>query len=439
MSEFLEKIKIEVFKRRPVLSDLVRRYGNLSLFDYIKNNWQISQQSPDKIFLSCLGQELEILHGKDVAEKVLLQLELKPLISTISHMGIWGHPIFVNAELIYSLHFSADEFAVCLATESVSLNNTSSLSGSVLRHEGQNLKRTSFFTDKQKTLPVFSTPAIGDKETEAFKNKAGEQGLNLLEILNFKKADNFSLQCCQSSANLWSAVFPSAPKLLYLPLETIVLKYLLKILTDDENIFFKLILTSNGQALWKKYFTNEHTFMFWVIDEKRRREALTELPDNNKLISLIQKQKVYPSGPLCFAVLLYAGFACAGGFNQTTWLTQTKEKFLLLLEEMDEPAVIKKITPVPTQNFAESSLAYLNIGGNYVTPTAWDLLSTQKDFYQSYKELSQKLTLRQTLDLAMPEIYSVVVPKHEQISSFELEQAKQEIIKTALTEIKALL
>ncbi len=271
--------------------------------------------------------------------------------------------------------------ATAFATESVTLNNTSSWSGSVLWHDGVKLKRHSFFPDKQKTLTVFSAPAITQKQKDLLNQKTDNRFNNVTDFLGLDKgfANNFSNQSAIASYKMWQLVFPSAPKLLYLPLETIILKYLLKVFGNEQHVFSKLILTPGGQELWKKYFSNEHTFMFWGIDGKGRRKALTKIPEKNELINLMQNRKVYPSSPLCFAVLLYSGLACAGGFNQTTWLTQTKEKFLQLLGEMGELSGVKQVAGVPTKNFAESSLAWLNIDSKYVAPTSLDLYLRGED------------------------------------------------------------
>ncbi len=448
----LQSLKLEVFKHRPVLKEIQDQYGHLTLASYVKTAWKVPKQKSNEVFLNIIEFYLKSLYGKEMASKAKEQLSAKPLVSTIDHLGIWGHPIFVNADLIYSLHFKSSEYAICLATESVSLNNVTSWSGSVLKHDDSaNLHRYSFFPDKLKTLPVFSTPAINESDILRFKkNKEIKSILNILdftipsasdasaevrlsrtkeeESLNQKKlllhqlADvdgkigfNFSSQACQASANLWQKVFPSAPKLVYLPLESIVLEYIKNIFEDENNIITKLILTAEGRKLWQKYFSNEHTFMFWGIDEKGRRVSLKSLADDsNELIKSIESRKIYPSSPLCFMVLLLTGFACVGGFTQTTWLTEVKEKFISLLKDLEiSQEVILNITNIPTKNFAESSLASLKIGENVVHPTALDLLLIGKDYYPEFVKKSETMTLSESLDKAMSEIYEVVVPVGE--------------------------
>ena len=438
----LDNIKKEVFLRRPVLQEIYNTYGQQSLKDYVQKSWGIPQAVPDALFLGILKNELTSLYGQEVAGKVTSQINKKPLVSTIDHHGIWGHPIFVNSDLIYSLHFNAGEFALALSTESVSLNNTSSWSGSALYHESGDLKRHSFFTDKLKTLPVLSTSAISSKDIDRFTKIAGARFGDLIEALDFKNIiseslpvatkQSFSHQASLLTFAFWQKVFPSAPKLLYVPLESLILKYLLKIFESEDSFLSKIILTQEGRGLWQKYFFTEHTFMFWGIDAKGRRQILSKMPNNSDIIRLIKEKKIYPSSPLCFAALLSAGIICAGGFTQTTWLTNTKEKLLMLLKDLGVvDAKIDAMQKIPTKNFAESSLAWLKIGQEYKTPSGVDLFFTGTDLYPKYLNLASNLSLEQSINLNIPTIYSVVVPKHEQMNGFNLE-AEQKAVFDAL-------
>ncbi|HYV33414.1 MAG TPA: hypothetical protein VE973_01010, partial [Candidatus Limnocylindria bacterium] len=399
--------------RRPVLEEIANKYEAVSLKDYVKNYWETAVQPPEKIFLSVLSRELAAVYGKDAAASRVAQLEKKPLVSTIDHHGIWNHPFFVNSDLIYSLNFEKNEAPLVLATESVSLNNTSSWSGSLLWHnDNAKLMRKSFFPDRIKTLPVFSAPGISNSDLARFQNATQNRFKSLIEVLGVtSSAQNFSSQACQASSKFWQAVFPSAPKLSYFPLETLVSKYLLEIFKDEADILSKLILTAPGRKLWQENFSSEHTFMFWGIDSNGRRQALNDLPKNKQeLFELISQRKIYPSSPLCFSVLLKAGITCAGGFNQTTWLSQIKEKLIKLFSDLDSSNLMR-LSVIPTQNFAESSLAWLEHSVQYITPTAVDLFLTGKDYYANYVKLAEALTFGQSLELSIPAIYEVVIPK----------------------------
>ncbi len=409
------------------MGEILAKYGQTGLKDYVKKFWDVPQALTDNEFLQILKSELADIYNPELSDLVYSQLKEKPLVSTIDHLGIWNHPFFVNSGLIYSLHFKPEEFAVVLATESPSLNN-SSWPGSLLSHNSKlKMERYSFFPDRQKTLPVFSTPAIGLQAISQFKQRSAGALNGLLSDLEIAPAENFSAQACQISHRFWQKVFPSAPKQVYLPLETLVSKYLLKIFEDPNHTLSRLIFDHQGQDLWRKFFGDEHTFMFWGIDAKGRRQVLNNLPDSaNDLISQIKNRRLYPSSPLCFVVLLLAGFACAGGFTQTTWLTQTKEKFILLLEELDD--YLPGIGIVPTKNFAESSLMWFNRGGQYFMPAAVDLYLQGGDIYPKILRLADKMTLGQSFDLALQGVYEVVVPKHQRFQNIEFSRLNKNLL-----------
>lgn len=438
MLDKLQPIKEAVFLRRPVLGEIAGRYGGQSLLSYVKDCWAVPKFLPDADFLAVLKAQATPLYGSELAEKAVIQLAARPLVSSIDHHGIWGHPFFVNSALIYSLYFGPNDLAITFPTESVSLNNTSSWSGSVLWHsDAAQTRRASFFSDKQKHLPVFSAPALGGADIARFHKKTlGMLGrlLDVLDISAHQSAANFSTQACLMSQNLWRAVFPAAPRLVYFPLETLVMKYLEKVFEDPKHLLSRLVLTKEGRELWRKFFGNEHTFMFWGVDAKGRRVSLSEFAQpTSDILKWMRGRQIYPSSPLCFAVLLYAGFACVGGFTQTTWLTQVKEKFISLLSELENihKNSLERIQALATKNFAESSLAWLSVQDGYFTPTAVDLFLTGKNYYQVYKNLAQKLSLEQSLDLALPTIYQVVGPKIERAGQPGFDELQQEIFKKA--------
>ncbi|MBI3232396.1 MAG: hypothetical protein HYZ51_04970 [Candidatus Doudnabacteria bacterium] len=440
MGNTLENIKNTVFKLRPVLKEIADLHSGESLSNYLRTGWQVPKSKPDRLFLYCLEQAVAEVYGKEIAVRARRQLENKPIVSTIDHHGIWNHPIFVNSALIYSLYFQPSELVLTLSTESVSLNNLSSWSGCLLEHdENLAIKRHSFFPDRLKSLPVFSAPAInksGFKKVYSGMSAKTSELVSLLETESIYDCQDFSTQACSMSAKVWQAVFPSASSLLYLPLERLVSQYLLKIFEDPRHILTRLVASQEGKDLWRKYFFDEHTFLFWGIDAKGRRKAFTGLPDDfSAIIRQIQEKRVYASSPLCFAVLLSVGLTCVGGFTQTTWLTRIKKKLSSLLTEFDRLYPSARIDVMPTENFAETSLAWQKTQDTYIMPTAADLFLSGIDFYPKYQKLAQGLTLGQSLDLMLPTVYSVVVPKKAWLAGFNKIKMQQQIFEGLKIEI----
>ncbi len=397
----LGKINKQVFSKRPVLKEIYKKFGHLTLERYVKT-WEIPNVKPDLLFLESVFEYAETIYSKKIAKQLVSQLKTKPLVSTVDHLGVGGHPFFVNSGMLYSLKFKSEELALVLATESVSLNNVTSWSGCVLQHDqAGSLRHYSFFPDKEKILPVFSTPVISKDNLEKLKNKVPHLEKQAQEIFskNILKRKSFSIQASEVSTNLWQKVFPNAPKMVYLPLESILLKYLEKLLKDKRNIFSKIILEKQGQQLWNKYFSKDSTFMFWSINNKGRRAKLDTI-NFKEILRAIKKRTVYPSSTLGFLLLLNAGVGAVGGFTQTTWLTEVKEKFLKILKIMQvDQDLAEKIARVPTKNFSESGLKNLSL---------WDLLILNKDTYTDYLKLTKSLTLKQSIDQSLPEIYKVI-------------------------------
>ncbi|MBL8029875.1 MAG: hypothetical protein JNN11_01365 [Candidatus Doudnabacteria bacterium] len=406
-SRNLDRMREAVFNKRPVLREIEENFGDWSLKKYIQEGWELSKAEPDAVFLKIVEKWLQNLYGPDLAKKCIEQLRANPLVSTVGHLGLWGHPIFLNADVIYTLHFNTHEFAVLFSCESVSLNNTSSWSGSVIFHENSEQRRFSFFPDRLKTQPVFYAPSKKAEDIKKFKEKHGELGRRFAEaFLVDTDLLSFSLQACKASNVFWQKVFPSAPKTIFLPVESVAADYLLEVFKNPNHILTRLVFSEKGQSLWKKYLHEEHTYMFWGIDAKGRREPLKVLPED--IIGLLKARKIYPSSPLYFVVFLLTGFACVGGFTQTTWLSNVKSKFISMLEEMGEKELALKVKPVPTKNFGESTLVFEGL------VSAMDLYLKGKDLYQEFSLRAEKMTLKESMNLAMPTIYSVVVPKEEQ-------------------------
>ncbi len=412
----IRDLQSEVYKRRPALKAILDEHWKSTLKDYVKDGWAINQQQPDEIFLDVFKQETQRLFDSPIAQAAVEQLKTRPLVSTVDHLGICSHPFFVNSGVIYSLAFEKNEMPIVLATESVSLNNSSSRSASLLYHRGPDLQHDSFLPARLKNLPVFSAPGISQNQVDRFNAQTQSRFKNLIQDLEIGKSlvSNLSSAAAQISFKFWQKVFPSAPKMLYLPLETLVSNYLLKVLENPDDLLYRLLFTKPGRQLWQKYFGHEHTFMFWAIDENGKRQVMTVLSENPyDVVALIGSRKIYPASPLCFIVLLKVGLTCVGGFTQTSWLTEVKEKLIRIISEIGK-ADATNIKNIGTTNFAESSLAYLKIGDAYIAPSAADLYLSGKDYYPVYKKLSEKLTLGKSLEIAMPDIYRVIVPKIEQ-------------------------
>ena len=338
---------------------------------------------------------------------------------------------------------------ICFSTTSISLNNSSWPGCLLTTDQNSHMHRYSLFPDKIKMQPVLLARAFLSEDVNRVRKN--------IQVADFLTADNkqrlsglvdevfftpqvlgaksFSEQSSFISSQLWSKIFPQAPKLVYLSLEKLVGEILVnEIAKNPDHILHKLFFTAKGWESIEKYFFgslgafsggHKGSFLFWGMDTNHHRSHLArsgqKLTSGNFSVSVdssdisqaIMLGKLYPGSLVCFLVLLNYGVTCLGGFNQVNWLTNIKEKFIILLREWGELSLAGRLTEISTENFAEGSLAFLvNRRGQIYKPTGLDLF-LQNDFslIDKYKKLAKQITIRESIDLQLPEIYKVVTPQ----------------------------
>jgi len=448
-------LKSEVFAKQKVLAKIYAQAGTRSLFDYVRG-WAVSSPSENtRVFFNQAQKLLLRVYPAELVDDVLRQNGQSPLVSTIDHHGILNHPFFINSNLIYSQRATI-KYLLCLSTAGVSLNN-SSWPGCLLfsRPDGR-MERFSFFRDKIKTQTVLAVKGFNSEDVALFESHIKAAGFlskdNKQRLLGLTQEifsdpglfefSDFSEQAAHASSALWQKVFPSAPKLLYLPLEELVNELIVnEILPRNGHILHKLFFTTAGWDSIEKYFhgslgafTDSHkgSFLFWGISANLKRVHLHRfgskivdhglyefgLPDNS-LIEALSKNVLYPTSLVCFLVLLYYGITCLGGFNQVNWLTDIKEKFIDLLAEWGERELAARVLAVPTENFAEGSLAFgVNQQGQIYKPSVLDLfLKNDPEIYEKYRQLASLVTVGESIDAQLPEIYRVITPAKDRDSN----------------------
>ncbi|MCL5774996.1 MAG: hypothetical protein M1333_02160, partial [Patescibacteria group bacterium] len=98
----LEKIRTAVFARQKTLALIYERHGRLPLADYAKT-WKTQPVEPENLVARLLEKNLGRIYGEDLAVSVARQFLETGLVSTIDHHGLFGHPFFLNSNLIFSL------------------------------------------------------------------------------------------------------------------------------------------------------------------------------------------------------------------------------------------------------------------------------------------------------------------------------------------------
>ena len=453
MQKEFEQLKVVVFGRQKVLAKIYQEHGAKNLYEYV-NGWSLgSGAGLEDVFLRTLREALAEIYSANLAGEVALQLRAVPLVSTIDHHGILNHPFFVNSNLVFSFR-DRQKYLLCLSTAGVSLNNSSWPGSLVFNSKVGLLRRVSFFPDKLKTSCVLSAPPLGaghmqkvlgmvDKDIDFSpheKVKLQDLVKETFSAMGKSKFTDFSGQASQISSSFWQKFFPGAPGVVYLPVENLIEKLITEVIIPDAGHFLhQLFFTNEGLRLLEKYFTgtlgtfsggHKRSFLFWGVDSKGRRVHLCR--EGRKLVGegieidlvpdavadAFRKKIIYPTSLVCFLVLLYYRVTCLGGFNQVNWVTEIKEKFLGLLGEMNRPDLIGQIEPVATKNFAEANLAFLFKGSRLIKATGIDIYLSGLNAHLLYQNLAKELTLKESIESLLPEIYRVIVPAGERDPDF---------------------
>lgn len=428
-----------------MLAKIYSIYGAQTISRYTAS-WQSLPLELGNPFLHYLKKGVTRLYGQAVAKAMAEEFATSGLASTIDHHGLFGHPFFLNSNLIFAQRPDL-RFLPVFSTAGVSLNNSSWPGCLVLTNpQTGKLVRISFYPDRYKTLAVYGLNKFGPSQVQKvlgqvhslnflnFDQKTRLKVLlsNLFDNKTIIQAESFLDQASQYSTKLWKEIFPTAPRLIYLPLECLVSDILInEIFFQPGHILYQLFFTEPGwQSLDKHFYgvrggygAGRGSFLFWGLNTPARRFALSRRDSvlsggsgysvrltPEEIAARLEARQLYPTSLVCFLVLLFYGVTCLGGFNQTTWLTEIKRRFLALLEELGASEAVARISKLTTDNFAESGLAFLPAAQGLFKASALDLYIYQAEFYQ-YAKLAEHLTLAQSIESELPEIYRVVVPE----------------------------
>ncbi len=330
IGDTLQALRAEIWKRRPILGEIMRRHGGDLLFNYAKDFMDVNRAAvldPYKpelidVLSELIGQRL----GDDVAAKVKRQLKSFALVSTADHHATIDHPFWVNANIISALPFlekpQPDVFSlIVLSFASVSLNNASGYPRGLLFHGGTghsgNLIRLPLLPDKLKMSIVHSSRAYGKEDlvrAREFMQKKVSSGELLPERAEAVRgildslfasddilgAPDLNSQITKINYRLWPSFFHSSsqegsrrdtrmPDLIYFEIETLVSELLLRRHLWQRTLINRFLFDADYRRLSLQYFNNipgafsleqkTGTYLFWAIDEHCHRVRL-ELEGN---------------------------------------------------------------------------------------------------------------------------------------------------------------
>lgn len=468
LAEQLAALKTAIWKRRPILGELMAAHGQRILHDYAQDFFvvhpttRLAARQPELIAtVQCL---LAPRLGSDIAEGVAQQLRIYPLVSTTDHHGTIDHPFFVNANLVSALPTASVttdvRYLPVLSFASVSVNNASAFPRGILFHGGVNgsgnFIRLPILPDKLKMGVVYGTRAFTRADLDRAlsqltqKEAAGEiiagRGKAVRAILeevfghaDVLRAPDFAAQVTVVNHKLWPKLFPSAqgspkiPDLVYLEIESLVADLLQQVhLTSAESPLAKLLFDPAWRAAALRHFDSIPgafsaaggwgTYLFWAVDGKGHRVRLGveggELRSTDGLVSVpltpdcvaaaLREKRMFPSMLLCYlAVALYYGFKCLGGFCQVHDLTLTKAAWVCMLRELGEMAEAEAAEAVETTTLGGDGLVLAHLKtprGVLVPATGIDLAIQDID-----REFADYVALSRRVTLA--ELMDAMLPE----------------------------
>ncbi len=460
MGNRVEKLREYVLSRQHTLAGIYRAHGGEALATYVRN-WKKPNGPADDRAVRAIRSSAASIYGTEVGERLAGQLAEVPRVSTIDHHALLCHPIYLNANLIFAE--SGPAILPVLPVASVSLNNVTSWSACLLGHASDGtLLKFSLLSERDKRTCAFT--AVPFSRDSTLRARARMAQSNLPETTK-RAAEHFMDACLEPdvlklpmfwqqaavvSRRLWQQTFPSAPELAYVPVELVV-SSLLKDELSRGSLLAKLLTTETGWQMLERFFGGLHgawdregrgTFLFWAVSKTRRRVGLCregrfavaadvrlELTPEG-IGAALERGNIFSGTLLNFLALsCVSGLSCVGGFNQVNWLTEVRSRFLQLLadpavEGLGVPAseietVQRRAANAVTDSFAEANLVFQNVNGHTVIPTLLDASAAGGEaVYHRSRDLAERLTLAQSIDTQLPEIYRAITLAAERKADF---------------------
>lgn len=361
------------------------------------------------------------------------------------------------------------KYLVAFSFASISVNNTSFPRGIVFHNKENgegNFIRLPILPDRLKMGVVYGVPAFTRDEIDRAKKQLGKKAMDIAPARAKKIADiletyfaapdvlsapDFASQITKINHRLWPTIFHAAPEaignerphhripdLIYLEIETLVTELLLRHhFTSPNSLLSELLFGKNAQEDVRTHLNNIPggfsiekdwgSYFFWAVDAKFHRVQLWlkdgflasrdgehKIPFTAEGVSdALRAKKIFPSMMLCYIVVsLYYGMKCLGGFSQVNDLTMLKDawgKFLAARGHTDEA---KALEPIQTKELGGDGmvLAYMGRPNDGLVPaTAINMIVEHSEGrYESYVELSKKITLAEAMSPLLPDIYAVL-------------------------------
>ncbi len=468
--EIFEKFKKAVFTSRPNISNLYYENGEKNFFDYSKSHIRENRNKIIRLRKKELGdvvyEHIRKTLGSTIAESVVRQLKTNDSVSSVQHFSPLSHPDTLNAVLENSLpYFDSNrpdlKNVIVLACAGVSFNNTKFPRGHLFHSfsdEGKlNLNQFTLLGHTVDARPVIHHDPYNSEGIKESKN-------NILSLLRdneiskelFQKLNQFIETIYNAPhplskndyvdqitiTNYWifKKLFQKynkfKPNLIFLAQEKLVLELILANHIYKKTTLHEFLFNPNIYPLIDKYFDgitgsfyNEKklgTYLFWGFP-KNSKYRMQLFRNGNKLESLdktysielepekiknaIEKNELIPSVSLTFVVLaMYYGLFLGGGYEQTYYLTQTKNAYEKVMKEINDSDSLEALDGLVTRNLVipRPLLAYLNGKNDLRIPATGLDMFAYGDSGETWGKIisaSKKIKLGELIERTLPSIY----------------------------------
>lgn len=473
------ELKEAVLAKKLVLKDILKKHGSKGLTDYAQDYFDVNEgpyfTERQEEFLSSFVPEVSRLLGPEVAESAANQLRKYFFASTADHHGPICNPYFLGSNLVTAITGLAQndpifKHVIVLSCGTVSVDNDTfprglTLTGTNPIGELETL-RLPFFSSHERPALICLLRAYAQPEITKMRKVAKDLAragsitqdtyykINALISEIYDTPENLALasysdQITTTNYQLWEKFFPvnvEHPGLIYLELERIVTRLLVDHHLYKDTVLHQLFFTDNGAELLMKYFDgiigafstqdNSGTYLFWAVPKgERYRVGLTKKGDRlasednvysipftpEGIAAALKAQEIVPGMMLDFIILAcYYGLKCLGGFSQVNYLTEMKDAYLRVVDELGFSEERAHCEVVQTKELGEDmTIAYVGgANGRTALATGLDLaLHLAPDSFEILKQEAKQITLDQALDPMYPLFYKVVYPDWERKES----------------------
>lgn len=463
--ESFDELKQAVFSKQKNVADLYNQIGEVSVYAYYRTQ---ARENRNKIIKSRKTESIPVIHeeirrvlGSRIAATVVRQLKDNDSIATVQHHAPLGHPNTLNAVLAGAIpYFGSNnpehQNLLVFACAGVSFNNAQFPKGHLFHTltDGKlDTNQLTFFGHAVDARPVMHHHGYDYEDIVSIKNVLSQykrEGLvndeysqkisgiidEIYSPPHPLSVDDYVDQVTITNYWFFKKLFKNykknAPNLVFMAQEKVSLSLIMAHHIDKDTLIHKMMFDQQVLDKVENYFEgisgafskkeDTGTFLFWgfpkhgkyrvqlwrngnFLEDKEGTYSVELTPESIRK-AIINKELI-PSVMLTFTVLAcYYGYVLGGGHLQTRYLTQMKQAYLKIAEEIEDLESVDALEGLITNNFIipRPTLVYLKSGKKRVPATGMDMLlyGDGGENWQSIIEASKRINMGQIIERMLP-------------------------------------